>query len=123
MQDSMGAQGNSFQNAADVLGNMSAEVPTWANVEIFEIWPRSCQPSPTNPCHGRHPAPFDRIKKQMANEAGKLGRPQSATLIVWEWYSCFSPNAIGDPHHPFPEAAKANYVAYLEYLNASLPNF
>ena len=59
----------------------------------------------------------------MANEAGKLGGPESATLIAWEWYSCFSPNAIGDPHHPFPEAAKANYVAYLEYLNASLPNF
>ena len=117
MQDSMGAQGNSFENAADVLGNMSAEVPTWANVEIFEIWPRSCQPTPTNPCHGRHPAPFERVVRQMENEARKLGGAESATLIAWEWYSCFSPNAAGDPHHPFPKAAKANYDAYMQYLH------
>ena len=28
----------------------------------------------------------------------------------------FSPNAAGDPHHSFPAAAKANYEAYLAYL-------
>ena len=113
----MGAQGNSFQDAADVLGNMSLYVPTWANVEIFEIWPQSCQPSPENPCHGRHPAPFERIVHQMSNEALKLGGAASATLIAWEWYLCFSPNAIGDSHHPFPKVAKANYDAYIKYLN------
>ena len=114
MQDSMGAQGNSFENASDFLGNMSAQVPAWANVEIFEVWPQSCQWP--DPCHGRHPAPWDRIVKQMANEAAQLGGPASATLIAWEWYSCFSPNAVGDPHHPFPQEAKANYEAYMAYL-------
>ena len=69
MQDSMGAQGNSFANARDVLSNMTLQVPTWANVEIFEIWPRDCEPSASNQCHGRHPAPFARIKAQLANEA------------------------------------------------------
>ena len=69
MQDSMGAQGNSFANARDVLSNMTLQVPTWGNVEIFEIWPRDCEPSATNACHGRHPAPFARIKAQLANEA------------------------------------------------------
>lgn len=117
MQDSMGAQGNSFQDAASVLGNMSTFVPTWANVELFEIWPRSCEPNSTNPCHGRHPAPFSRIVRQMNNEGSKLGGPEAATLIAWEWYSCFSPNAIGDPNHPFPKEARANYNAYIEYLN------
>ena len=141
MQDSMGAQGNSFQNASDFLGNMSALVRSWSNVELFEVWPRDCQWP--DPCHGRHPAPWTRIVQQMANEAAQLGGAESATLIAWEWYSChffaraahrqrrshvlttpsfahryscFSPNAGGDPAHPFPAEAKANYDAYMAYL-------
>ena len=90
-QDSMGAQGNSFQNASDYLGNISvgaarAGRETWSNVELFEVWPRSCQ-WPTR-CEGRHPAPFSRIEQQMANE-WKFTSP----LIAWEWMSCLSPNS------------------------------
>eukprot|EP00949_MAST-11_sp_MAST-11-sp1_P005194 g5194.t1 len=119
MQDSMGAQGNSFQNASDFLGNMTERVTTWANVELFEVWPRSCQWP--QPCHGRHPAPWSRIKAQMANEAAQLGGGEQAILIAWEWYSCFSPNAHGDPHHPFPNETLANYRSYMSYLGRTVP--
>lgn len=112
MQDSMGAQGNSFQNASDFLGGVVAALGyagTWANVELFEVWPPDCQwPAP---CHGRHPAPFARIQQQMANEAARLG--PDPVLIAWEWHSCLSPNSAGDPSVPFPEAARANYDAYM----------
>ena len=78
-----------------------------ANVELFEVWPRSCEWPAV--CHGRHPAPWSRIVHQMvssihfpglffyaisvsqlyacvllkANEAAALG--DDATLIAWEW--------------------------------------
>ena len=52
----------------------------------------------------------------MADEAHALGGASQATLIAWEWYSCFSPNAVGDPRHAFPEAALANYRLYQQYL-------
>jgi hypothetical protein len=124
-QDSMGAQGNSFENASDYLAAVAAagieakrSLPQWSNVELFEVWPLSCQfPSV---CHGRHPASFTgRIRQQMENEANVLSpqdRGASATLIAWEWRSCFSPNNHGDPHIPFPNETKANYDDYLAYL-------
>jgi hypothetical protein len=119
MQDSMGAQGNSFENASAFLGNISVAVPAsvWANVEVFEVWPANC--SWPDPCHGRHPAPWSRIALQMANEAAVLGGGAAATLIAWEWYSCFSPNAAEDPGHRFPAEAKANYEAYAQYLKGT----
>ena len=124
-QDSMGAQGNSFQNASDYLAAVSAAgtdakrtTPQWSNVELFEVWPTSCQ-WPT-PCHGRHPASFEgRIRQQMHNEATVLSPDDngaSATLIAWEWRSCFSPNALDDPHLPFANVSRLNYDAYVAYL-------
>ena len=124
-QDSMGAQGNSFQNASDYLAavkNASEDahrkIPQWSNVELFEVWPPSCQWPAV--CHGRHPASFQgRIQQQMKNEAMVLSPEDngaSATLIAWEWRSCFSPNAFDDPHIPFPNETKANYDAYMAYL-------
>jgi DNA-binding HxlR family transcriptional regulator len=50
-------------------------------------------------------------------ESGVMTKvPYSRNPVAWEWYSCFSPNAVGDPHHPFPQEAKANYEAYMAYL-------
>ena len=124
-QDSMGAQGNSFENASEYLqavvkGGLDAQrsVPQWSNVELFEVWPRSCEwPSV---CHGRHPASFEgRIKQQMHNEANIISPKDggaSAVLIAWEWRSCFSPNAFGDSHIAFPNVTKSNYEAYMSYL-------
>ena len=88
-QDSMGAQGNSFENVSTYVDAMraassAAARPFWSNIELFEVWPTSCAwPAP---CHGRHPAPFARIKAQLANEA-----PRADALIAWEWESCLSP--------------------------------
>ena len=79
-QDSMGAQGNSFENVSTYVDAMRAASqhaapaprPFWSNVELFEVWPRDCEwPSV---CHGRHPAPFARIKAQLANEAPRADK-------------------------------------------------
>jgi len=91
-QDSMGAQGNSFYNVSTYVDAMRrasqnavpTQRPFWSNVELFETWPRTCQwPSA---CHGRHPAPMSRIKKQLFNEYQRAD-----ALIAWEWESCLSP--------------------------------
>lgn len=79
-QDSMGAQGNSFQNVTDYLGAMakgSARVgrAIWSNVELFEVWPM-----PNG--KGRHPAPLERIKRQMANEVGLVQVRQSRAALL-----------------------------------------
>lgn len=42
-----------------------------ANVEIFEVWPQSCEWPDV--CHGRHPAPWTRIVKQMVRELKRVG--------------------------------------------------
>ena len=124
-QDSMGAQGNSYENASDYLravaraaANVNRSSLMWSNVELFEVWPPTCAwPSA---CHGRHPASFrDRIQRQMANEAAILSPDDngtSATLIAWEWRSCFSPYAANDPSIPFPNITKQNYEDYKRYL-------
>lgn len=114
-QDSMGAQGNSLQNATDFLGNLSAAAAragrrrAWSNVELFETWPPSCLwPAPC----GRHPGPFPRILEQIRAEA-RL----STTLIAWEWSTCLSPNAAAAGVAPASaSAAAANYAAYKAYL-------
>ena len=91
-QDSMGAQGNSFANVSSFLGELAAgsrrmNRRVFSNVELFEVWPRDCQWTPEKGiCKGRHPAPFARVKQQMANEAALVDE-----LIAWEWHSCLSP--------------------------------
>ena len=113
-QDSMGALLNSYVDVAEVLGNLSLASMRqhrrlWSNVELFEVWPRSCAwPSP---CHGRHPAPFSRIKMQLANEAAILA-PLGGSIIAWEWSSCLSPSG----GNAWPNETRANYAAYKAYL-------
>ena len=125
-QDSMGAQGNSFLNSSQYLGNISnaaranGRKETWSNVELFETWPPSCRWSKQKACPGRHPAPFERIKAQMQNEARVLGGGGAAILIAWEWYSCFTPNAADDPLHHFSNETAANYRAYVSYLQENM---
>jgi hypothetical protein len=116
-QDSMGAQGNSFQNVSDCLGNITlhglhAERPrtTWSNVELFERWPY-----PTG--NGRHPAQFARIQQQIVNEWNVLqqvGGVSEPVLIAWEWYSCLSPN--GGVDNTWANVTKENYNRYKAWV-------
>lgn len=112
-QDSMGAQGNSFQNVTDFLSQLALESrvqsrAVWSNVELFEVWPQSCQWSNvTGICRGRHPAPWSRIKEQMANEAKHVD-----AMIAWEWHSCLSPFGSN------PNWTKPVYDQYLAYIKA-----
>eukprot|EP00937_MAST-01D_sp_MAST-1D-sp2_P002277 g2277.t1 len=100
LQDSVGANGNSLLNVADYLGNLSAAAARqrraqWANVELFEVWPRSCQWSrEAGPCRGRHPAPWERIKAQLAAEAALV-------------------------HGAWPNATSALYSQYKDYVHSS----
>ena len=121
-QDSMGAQGNSYENASDCLGNvtlggMHAQRPrtTWSNVELFETWPPPPCQYPN--CTGRHPAPFERFQKQIENEWGVLqsvGGIAEPVLIAWEWYSCLSPNGGAD--NRWANETKANYELYKAWV-------
>eukprot|EP00041_Stephanoeca_diplocostata_P027642 m.764847 g.764847 ORF g.764847 m.764847 type:complete len:372 (-) comp23217_c0_seq39:1653-2768(-) len=111
-QDSMGANGNSFQNVTDYLtaiARVSHEVgrEVWSNVELFEVWPMNCTGSWSH-CSGRHPGPIKRITEQIANEANI-----APTLIAWEWHSCLSPYA---QDLSYGSAIKATYDAYLAYV-------
>ena len=116
-QDSMGAQGNSFQNVTDCLGNITlnglhAERPrtTWSNVELFERWP---YPSG----NGRHPGEFGRIQQQITNEWNvlqKVGGVSEPVLIAWEWYSCLSPN--GGENNEWANVTKENYDLYKAWV-------
>jgi hypothetical protein len=111
-QDSMGAQGNSFQNVTDYetqLALISKENgrQMWSNVELFQVSPPGCPWSPTTGmCKGRAPAPFERIKAQMANES-----PLVDKLIAWEWHSCLSP-------HGSSNLTTVVYKQYLDYIDA-----
>jgi hypothetical protein len=121
-QDSMGAQGNSYENASDCLGNvtlgaMHAQRPrtTWSNVELFETWPPP--PCQWPKCTGRHPAPFERFQKQIQNEWSVLqsvGGIAEPVLIAWEWYSCLSPNGGTDSR--WANVTKANYELYKAWV-------
>ena len=124
-QDSMGAQGNSFENVSDCLGNitlsgMQAQRPrtTWSNVELFETWPPPPCQYPN--CTGRHPAPFERFQKQIENEWNvlqKVGGIEEPVLIAWEWYSCLSPN--GGKDNRWANVTKANYESYKAWVTGS----
>ena len=123
LQDAIGAQGNSLRNASDALGNLTLAARrvgrqmAWSNVELFETWPRSCEWSPTTgSCHGRHPAPFARIREQMTTEYDVLRTAgySKPTLIAWEWYSCLSPN--GGRDNPWARETRANYDEYKRWL-------
>ena len=115
-QDSMGAQGNSYENVSDCLGNitlggMRAQRPrtTWSNVELFETWGAKGT--------GRHPAGFERFQKQIENEWGVLqnvGGIAEPVLIAWEWYSCLSPNGGAD--NEWANVTKANYERYKAWV-------
>ena len=113
-QDSMGALANSLGDVREILGNLSAASTRqrrtlWSNVELFEVWPPSCRWP--QPCHGRHPAPFARIRAQLANEAALVG--PNGRLIAWEWSSCLSPN---NGSSQWPGETRANYDEYRRYL-------
>ena len=56
-------------------------------------------------CGHSHPAPFERIRAQMANEA-----PLVDELIAWEWHSCLSPFGIQAPgSHSGSAAASSGF--------------
>ena len=86
-QDSMGAQGNSFANVTTFLTELRgastrAGRKMMSNVELFEVWPQSCQWSPTTGnCKGRHP-----------------GEPEDRPLLTlvrpWLGSSCWSHNPV-----------------------------
>ena len=74
LQDARGWQGNSDAEVAAALTELRVAANAsgrelWSNVELFEGWPLPCI-YPTK-C-GRHPAPFERIEKQLASEAGTV---------------------------------------------------
>ena len=105
LQDSMGWQGNSFDEVKDVLielekSGKSAGKQVWSNVELFEGWPLPCEYP--KKC-GRHPAPIERIIKQLQNED-----PYVHGHVAWEWMSCLSPNTNTN--------TSKLYDAYVEYL-------
>lgn len=79
----MGFQGNSFVNVSEYLGAIAVASrrtghQVWSNVELFKGWPEGCEWP--HSC-GRHPAPFERIKAQMANE-----EPLVDQLVAWDWH-------------------------------------
>jgi hypothetical protein len=118
LQDSTGALGNSFADVQELLGNMSAAAArqhrsSWTNVELFEVWPQSCQWP--DECHGRHPAPFARIKAQLENEAPLL-MGDAPKIIAWEWSSCLSPTPGNGAK--FPDANRENYNSYKTHVQA-----
>ena len=78
----------------------SAGKQVWSNVELFEGWPLPCEYP--KKC-GRHPAPIERIIKQLQNED-----PYVHGHVAWEWMSCLSPNTNTN--------TSKLYDAYVEYL-------
>ena len=112
LQDSRGWQGNSDAEVAEALTELAAAAHAtgralWSNVEIFEGWPKGCI-YPTK-C-GRHPAPIDRVVKQLASEDTIVPRRH----IAWEWSSCLSPYTNKNT-----SALYADYVAYLGQQSTS----
>jgi len=106
LQDSMGWQGNNFEEVKEVLIELekaghSVNRQVWSNVELFEgdplpcVYPKKC---------GRQPASIHRIIKQLKNE-----HPYVKGHIAWEWISCLSPFTNNDTLRLFNE-----YVDYIE---------
>ena len=90
----------------------------WSNVELFEGWPAPCE-YPAK-C-GRHPAPIDRIVKQLASEDPYVG----GRHIAWEWATCLSPYTNVNTsalYRDYAEYVGANVAALLsrEDINVSL---
>jgi hypothetical protein len=107
LQDSRGWQGNSDEEVAAALAELQkAAVATgrqlWSNVELFEGWPQPC----IYPKHcGRHPAPIERVIKQLASEDAVVG----GRHVAWEWGTCLSPFTNENT-----TALYRDYKAYLE---------
>ena len=106
LQDARGWQGNSDAEVAEALTALqraAAETgrALWSNVELFEGWPKGCI-YPTK-C-GRHPAPINRVVKQLASEDAIV----PSRHIAWEWSSCLSPYTNENT-----SALYKDYVAYL----------
>ena len=135
-QDSMGANGNSFSNVSEYLSELAqasraAGRDVWSNVELcecrngrlgpltvattltppflrtVEVWPRNCTGTWEH-CQGRHPAPMERIIKQMANEYDKV-----SLLIAWEWHSCLSPHSTDLSYGAVIKQRYEEYKAYI----------
>ena len=59
------------------MWNKTAFLACRSNVELFQTAPTGCEQGPTTKC-GRQPAPWERIERQLANEAAVLERPSSS---------------------------------------------
>lgn len=121
-QDSMGAQGNSFQNVSDYLAAMTAQSiaanrTIWSNTELFAVG----DGVPGQACNTRQPGSWDRILHQMQNEAPIVSRAgPGAGLICWEWSTYLSPFAAGCPWSNVSRAHYAMYKAYVDGGSGSL---
>jgi hypothetical protein len=109
-QDSVGWMGNTLPEVKASLTALRsvalAATPTrelWSNVEIFEGFPAPCN-FPVK-C-GRHPAPIDRVVKQLGEES-----QIATTLIAWSW-SMLSPSGFDT------NASVALYRDYSRYLKS-----
>ena len=131
LQDSQGERGqNSLADTAEFLGNCSAaglrqNRSTWSNVELFQVWPPSCEWSKVaGHCRGRAPAPMDRIITQLATASAVLDSAsdtKEAVVIAWEWTTCLSPNG-GSGKANISRLAAENYRAYLSYIQTPASN-
>jgi hypothetical protein len=114
LQDSMGWQGNSLPEVSAVLSSLRHAASAagrrprqlFSNVELFEG--TNPDGSATPPCIyparcGRHPAPIERIVRQLAAE-----HPYVVGHLAWEWASCLSPFANENTSALF-----ADYKAYV----------
>lgn len=101
----------------------------WSNVELFQAWPDTCHwTRATGHCHGRAPAPMDRIIGQIELAAKTLAKAHAYgdssgetfakgyQIIAWEWTSCLSPHG-GTGQLNITALARANYEAYAQYVN------
>jgi hypothetical protein len=126
LQDSLGAAGNSLENASNFLGNLSLAAARqgrrqWSNIELFQTLPRDCRWAAHKPCTGRAPAPMERVLEQIASAARALNASAAGAgqvTVAWEWTSCLSPNG-GDAHDRggnVTNLTRANWRAYKAYL-------
>lgn len=106
VQDARGYNGNTDAMVAADLKELRKSAQAsgrelYSNVELFQGWPSGC--TYPGPC-GRHPAPIERVVKQIQNEAAIV----DGRLVAWEWRSCLSPYTN--------DATAALFREYLKYL-------
>ena len=109
LQDARGWQGNSDAEVAVALGALelaaAAAGPSqtlWSNVELFEGWfDNGTACAYPNKC-GRHPAPIERVVKQLTSE----DRFVAGRHIAWEWASCLSPRTNVNTSRLYSDYAK-----------------